>query len=85
MERLRQKDAQAGVEQRPRTEAQKAAIAEVRSLYEAKLAQAEVMYRSHVVRASDAAVQQAIDAEYYRERQHLTEERDGKIEKIRNS
>ena len=49
MERLRQKDAQDGVDHQPRTDEQKAAIAEVRSFYDAKIAQAEVLYRSAVV------------------------------------
>ena len=37
MERLKKKDADAGVESRPLTDAQKAAIAEARNFYESKL------------------------------------------------
>ena len=39
MERLQKSDAAAGVERQPVTEAQKAAIAEIRNFYEAKLAE----------------------------------------------
>jgi hypothetical protein len=46
MERLRKKDEEAGIERRPPTEAQKAAIAEIRNVYEAKLAQLGVMHES---------------------------------------
>ena len=41
MERLRKQDEEAGVERRPVTDAQKAAIAEIRNFYEAKLAELE--------------------------------------------
>lgn len=84
MERLRAKDAQEGVEHRPRTERQKAAIAEVRSVYDAKLAQEELMYRSAWSQALDPAAQAAIDEQYQRERERLVAERDAKIESIRN-
>ena len=44
MERLQKKDAEEGVEHRPLSDAQKAAIAEVRSQYEAKLADIEIRH-----------------------------------------
>ncbi len=45
MERLRKKDAEGGVEHTPLTDGQKAAIAEVRKFYEARLAQDEVLHQ----------------------------------------
>jgi hypothetical protein len=83
MARLRLKDHQSGVEQRPRTEQQKAAIAEVRSIYEAKLAQEEVMHRSALAQQFDPAARAALEEQYRRERERLTAERDAKIERIR--
>src|SRR5437870_949296 len=83
MERLRRKDAEDGVEQRPRTEEQKAAIAEVRSVYDAKLAQEEVMHKSTLARTFDAEARTALEAGYQRERARLVSERDAKIERIR--
>ena len=41
MERLRKKDAEEGVTTRPMTDLQKGAIAEVRSLYDSKIAEQE--------------------------------------------
>ena len=84
MDRLRQKDAQDGVEQRPRTEEQKAAIAEVRSVYEAKLAQTEVMHRSALAGIREPAARATLDEEYQRDRQRLQAERDTKIDRIRS-
>ena len=83
MERLRQKDAEDGVEQRPRTDEQKTAIAEVRSLYEAKLAQAEVMHKSALPGIADPAARATLEEHYQRDRARLISERDAKIENIR--
>jgi hypothetical protein len=84
MERLRVKDAQDGVEQRPRTDRQKAAIAEVRSTYDAKLAQEEIMHRSALARTPDQAARAALDERYHKERERLRAECEAKIERIRN-
>ena len=83
MERLRQKDAAAGVVQQPLTDAQRAAIAEVRSVYEAKLAHADVMHQSTLSRVADPEARANFEAQYRRERERFTEERERKIEKIR--
>ena len=83
MERLRKKDQEAGIETRVVTDAQKAAIAEVRNFYEAKLAEAEVLHHSKMRSTLDLAVLEVIEQEYRRDRERLTSERDGKIEKIR--
>ncbi len=83
MERLRRQDAAAGIETRPITEAQKAAIAEVRNFYEAKLAEQQVLHQSAVGRTFDPAERDALDQQYRRENERLTSEREAKIEKIR--
>jgi hypothetical protein len=83
MDRLRQKDAQDGVEHRPRTEEQKAAIAEARSFYDAKLAQAEVMHQSALVGLLDPEARARLNEEYQRDRQRLQSERDARIDRIR--
>ena len=46
MERLKKQDADAGVERQAVTDEQRAAIAEIRNFYEAKLAELEVMHQS---------------------------------------
>jgi hypothetical protein len=83
MERLRQKDASAGVERRPLSDEQKAAIAEVRSVYGAKLAQVDLMHQSRVNRTFDPAARELADEEYRRDREHLTAEMESKVEKLR--
>ena len=83
MERLRRKDAEQGIVERPLTEAQRAEIAEVRSVYEARLAQSEVMHRSALAKTFDPAEIATLDENYRRERERLSSERDAKIEKIR--
>lgn len=85
MDRLRQKDAQDGVEHRPRTEEQKAAIAEARSFYDAKLAQAEVMHQSALTSLLDPEARAKVNAEYQRDRERLQSERDAKIDRLRRN
>jgi hypothetical protein len=83
MERLRQKDAEAGIETKPVTDAQKAAIAEIRNFYEAKMAEREVLHQSTVLTTLDPEARAALDAQYRRDRERYVSERDAKIEKIR--
>jgi hypothetical protein len=83
MERLREKDEAAGVVETPLTDAQKSAIAELRSLYGAKLAQADLQHQNGLRMTFDPAVREALDLEYRRERERLTGELDAKIEKAR--
>lgn len=84
MERLRKSDEASGVQHRPLTNAQKAAIAETRSIYEAKLAQEDVMLQSRLAASLDPAAREALTQQFRRDRERLTTERDSKIEKIRN-
>ena len=83
MERLRQKDAAAGIEARPLSDKQKAAIAEVRNFYEAKLAEQEVLHQSSLRKTADPEARLALDADYRRDRERLASDRDAKIDKIR--
>jgi LPS O-antigen subunit length determinant protein (WzzB/FepE family) len=83
MERLRKKDAEAGIEQVALTNDQKEEIAEVRRTYDARLAQEEIMHKSAVMRTFDPAERATLEEEYRRVRARLTDERDSKIEKIR--
>lgn len=83
MERFRKSDEEAGIERRPVTQAQKAAIAEIRNFYEAKLAEVEVLHQGRLVTLVDPAERAARDEEYRRDRERLTSEREAKIEKAR--
>jgi hypothetical protein len=83
MERLRKQDEEAGVEQRPLTEAQKAAIAEVRNFYDAKMAEQDVLQQSRLRKTFDPAERETIEAQTRRDRERLASERDAKIARIR--
>lgn len=83
MERLQKKDEAAGITARSLTDAEKAAIADVRNYYEAKIAEQQVLHESRVKRVGDPAAREALDAEWRHERERFVEERDRKIEKIR--
>jgi hypothetical protein len=83
MERLQQNDAEAGIERKPLSEAQKAAIGEARNFYDAKIAEQEVLHQSRLRRTPDPAERATLDDQYRRDRERLSSERDAKIEKIR--
>lgn len=85
MERLRKKDAEQGVTSRALSDQQKAAIAEVRSICDAKLAEQDILQQSAMnnLMGADPAEVDEISRRFRRERERLTSERDSKIEKIR--
>jgi|SRR4051812_786409 hypothetical protein len=85
MERLKQKDAEAGIERQPVTDAQKAAIAEIRNFYEAKLAEIDVLYQGKLRMMMDPDARAVAEQELRRERERLTSERDAKVEKARRA
>jgi len=85
MERLKKKDADAGIEPHSLTDAQKAAIAEVRNFYDSKLAEAEVLHQSKLRKTFDPTEHERLEQEYRRDRERLTTERDAKIKKLRES
>jgi hypothetical protein len=83
MERLRKKDAEAGVEQRQLTEAQRAAIAEARSVYDAQVAERKIMHQSTVAGLFDPAELEERNGELRRDLDRFERERDEKIKRIR--
>ena len=85
MERFRKSDEEAGVTRRPATEAQKAAIAEIRNFYEAKIAEVEVLHQGRLRTTADPVERAAREDEYRRDRERLSTERDARIEKARSS
>src|SRR6266849_5315072 len=85
MERLKKKDADAGIEAVSLTDEQKAAIAEARNFYDAKIAEQEVLYQSKMRSSLDPAERDALTEMYRRDRERLTSDRDAKIEKLRRT
>ena len=85
MERFKKKDADSGVAWKPLTDAQKAAIADIRSFYQAKIAELEILHQGKLRTIFDPAERESREDEYRRERERLSNERDAKIEKARAS
>jgi hypothetical protein len=83
MERLRKKDKDAGVEAQPVSAAQRAAIAEARSVAEAKLAEREILFKSKMAAVREPEAVEILETEYRRDRERITNDRDRKIEEIR--
>jgi hypothetical protein len=83
MERLRKKDEEAGIVRKELTDEQKAQIADVRSLYQSKLAEVELRYQAKALDALDPASRETLDAEYRHDRERLVNERDRRIAKLR--
>ena len=85
MERLRKKDLEEGVTTRPLTDQQKRDIAEVRSLYNSKIAEQDILKQSAMksLFGADPAALEEVDRRFRRERERLVSERDAKVEKIR--
>ena len=83
MERLRKKDADAGIEIMPLSEPQRTAIAEIRNFYESKAAEREVLHQSEMRRVAEPDARALLEEQYRRDRERLNSERDNKIEKIR--
>ncbi len=85
MERLRKKDVEEGVTDHSLTGEQKAAIADVRQTYGARLAQEEILYQTKLRASFDVDERQKMGDHYRRDVERLNHERDRKIEKIRSA
>ena len=83
MERLRQRDVETGVEERPLNDSQKAAIAETRNYYQAKIAEQEVLHQSRLRKTMDPAERETMEAQFRHDRERFVSEREDKIERIR--
>jgi hypothetical protein len=85
MARLKKKDADEGVSERPLSDAQKNEIAELRQTYAARLAQEEILFKSKAQGLFDSDSRRALEDNYRRDVERLNHERDRKIEKIRST
>lgn len=85
MQRLRKKDRDAGVEERLLSSEQRAEIADVRRVYDARLAEREILYQSERRRAETPEALEQLEQNYRRDRERLARERDAKVETIRSS
>jgi hypothetical protein len=83
LERLKQKDRADGVTERVLSDEQKQKIAELRKVYEAKLAEREILHQSERQKAGDMDTLDQLEREYRRDRERIVSERDRKIEAVR--
>ena len=83
MERLRKKDAEAGVEETSLTDEQRKAIAEVRSIYDSRVAERRIMHQSAMLSTFDPEAAAEREAEFRRDLERFASERDAKIKRIR--
>ena len=83
MERLRKKDAEEGVVEKPLTDQQRAEIAEARSVYAARVAERQILHRDKVLKNFDPAERETLEEEYRRDLERFANDRDAKIRKIR--
>ena len=83
MERLRKKDQEAGVTETPLTDAQRAAIAEARSVYDARVAERRILHESAMMKTIDPEERQALQEAQRRDLERFESDRDSKVRKIR--
>jgi rRNA maturation endonuclease Nob1 len=83
MERLRKKDADAGIQEQTLTDEQKAAIAEARSVYEARVAERQILHRANILAARSGEERAKQEEEYRRDLDRFASDRDAKIRRIR--
>lgn len=83
MARLKRKDAEAGSVDAPLTDAQKAEIADVRQLYAARRAQAEIMHKASLASAVDIEGLARLHEEFRRDTDRMTRELEERVAAIR--
>jgi hypothetical protein len=84
MERLRKKDADAGVEETPLTDEQRTAIAEARSVYQARVAERRIMHQSAMMKTFEPAEREMLEQALRRDLDRFESDRDSKIRRIRD-
>jgi hypothetical protein len=83
LERLKQKDADAGIEQKALTDEQREAITEARNLYEARVAERRIMHQSQIAAVFDPQELELHREHLLRDLAQFESDRDAKIRKIR--
>jgi hypothetical protein len=83
MERLRQKDKESNAPDRPLTDEQKAAIAEIRQMHQAKTAEREILHQAALRKAASHEEIEQLNEALRRDTERMAGERDRKIAAIR--
>ena len=85
MERLRKKDAEDGIVPESLTDEQKAEIAEVRRVAEARTAELKILHQSALAGSFDPAERESLETAHRADLQRVTDDRERKIARIRES
>jgi hypothetical protein len=85
MERLRKKDAEAGIVHESLTDQQKAEIAEVRRVAEARTAELKILHQSTLAAVFDPSERESIESAHRADLQRVADDRERKIARIRES
>lgn len=84
MERLRRQDRDEGVVEHPLSDEQKAEIAEARRVYEAKVAEREILHRDALRKARSHEEIAKLNEQLAQDRDRLARDRDRKLAEIRD-
>ena len=79
MERLRQKDAEAGIETTPLTDVQKKAVAEAQRTYDAQVAECRILHESALLTTLDPEKRRELEANYRRDLARFATDRDRRV------
>ncbi len=83
LERLKKQDAEAGVTDKPLSDEQRAAIAEARSVYEARVAERRILHSSAMLTTFEPAEREALEQALRRDLERVESDRESKVRKIR--
>ena|SRR5215207_5857807 len=83
LERLKKKDADAGVTEKPLTDEQRAQIAEARSIYDSRVAQRRIMHQSATASVFDPEALEIAHEQLRRDLAEFESDRDAKVRAIR--
>jgi len=83
MEKLKKKDADAGIQEQILTDAQRAAIADARSVHDARVAERRIMHQSAISSTFDPAEIEERNVELRRDFERFESDLEAKIRRIR--
>ena len=83
MERLRRKDAESGVEELLLTEEQRAEIAEIKRVYGAKVAEAEILHKSKLAAVWEPEERAKLEQNHRRDLERFRSDQERKLKAVR--
>jgi hypothetical protein len=83
MERLRRKDAESGVEELLLTEEQREEIAEIKRVYAAKVAEAEILHKSKLMTVWEPEERAKVEQNYRRDLERFRSDQERKLLAVR--